>query len=38
MLFDPNIKIKCLRIDLDINELLKAARDYGNKTGNKQTQ
>ena len=38
MLFDPNIKIKCLRVDLNIDELLKVGRSYGNKIGNEQIQ
>ncbi len=36
LLVDPNLKIRTLKIDLDINTLLKMGRSYGNAIGNEQ--
>jgi len=38
MLVNPELKIKTLRVMLDINTLLKMGRSYGNAIGNKQQQ
>ncbi|MBU1008076.1 hypothetical protein KKA53_03290 [Candidatus Dependentiae bacterium] len=38
LLVNPNLKTKCLKINLDIKTLLKMGRSYGNAIGNKQNQ
>ena len=38
ILANPKLKMKCLRVDLPIEKLLKVSRTYGNAIGNEQKQ